>query len=74
MIVVTQLSLEAIKASVPSCSSRVGLNNGLGTPNRVSSGPMARIITLFRLAPLDDEPSDHHIVASLNKGARVDIT
>jgi hypothetical protein len=30
--VLTQLSLEAIKAPAPSCSSKVGLNKGLGTP------------------------------------------
>ena len=34
MIVVIQLSLDAIKAPVPSCSSNVGLANALGTPYR----------------------------------------
>ena len=32
IIVCCQLSLEAIKAPVPSCSSSVGSANGLGTP------------------------------------------
>src|SRR5262245_41998900 len=45
--VVCQLSLKAIKAPLPSCSSNVGLANTLGTPNGVSSGPMARMMTLF---------------------------
>src|SRR5437016_6334870 len=26
------------------------------------------------LCPLDNEPADHHVVASLHKGARADIT
>ena len=46
-----QLSLEAIKAPVLLCSSNVGLAKALGTPYWVSSGPMARIMTLFGSVP-----------------------
>ena len=49
----SQLSLEAIKAPGPLCSSRVGLANALGIlyGGAPSSGPMARIITLFVPVP-----------------------
>src|SRR5437899_1111712 len=56
MIVVCQLSLLPIKAPVPSCSSNVGSSNGLGTPYWLSSGPMARIITLFGVVPCTMNP------------------
>src|SRR5206468_1447384 len=56
MIVVCQLSLEPIKAPVPSCSSNVGSANGFGTPYWPSSGPMARMITLFVPVPWTMNP------------------
>ena len=54
--VVCQLSLNPIKAPVPSCNSNVGFANTLGTPNGVSSGPMARRITVFDAAPSTIKP------------------
>src|SRR6266550_878398 len=53
IIVVCQLSLEAISAPVPSCSSNVGSANALGMlyGGGMSSGPMARTITLFASVP-----------------------
>src|SRR6266699_864455 len=58
MIVVCQLSLEAIKAPLPSCSSNVGSANAPGTlyGGAPSSGPMARIITLFGVVPCTIKP------------------
>src|SRR2546430_15280027 len=56
MMVVCQSSLRPIKAPVPSCSSKVGSCNGLGTPYWLSSGPMARIITLFGSVPCTINP------------------
>src|SRR5882757_8688746 len=56
IIVVCQSSLEPIKAPVPSCSSKVGLANTLGTPNGMSSGPMARIMTVFGAVPWTIKP------------------
>src|SRR6476620_2612141 len=56
IIVVCQLSLEAIKAPAPSCSSNVGLANTLGTPNGMSSGPMARMMTRFGSLPWTMKP------------------
>src|SRR6266702_3148826 len=56
MMVVCQLSLRPIKAPVPSCSSRVGSCNGSGTPYWLSSGPMARMITLFVPVPWTINP------------------
>src|SRR5262245_9299044 len=50
MIVVAQLLLEAINAPAPSYSSNVGLAKPLGMPYWVSSGPIARIMTLFSCA------------------------
>ena len=74
MIVVAQLLLEAINAPAPSCSSNVGLAKALGTPYWVSSGPIARIITLFGLRPLNNEAPNHDVVARLHKGACADVT
>src|SRR6188472_3690463 len=54
--VVCQLSLKAIKAPGPLCSSNVGLANTLGTPNGVSSRPMARMMTLFGWLPWTMKP------------------
>ena len=73
IIVVLQLSLEAIKAPVLSCSSNVGLASALGTPYRVSSGPMARTITLFGCSPLNNETANHHVVARLHKAASANV-
>ena len=74
MIVVTQLLLEAINAPVPSYSSNVGLANALGMPYFVRSGPIARIMTLFGIwRSFNKEAADHHVVASLDEGARADI-
>src|SRR6476659_869132 len=56
IIVVCQLSLEASKVPAPLCSSNVGLANTSGTPNGVSSGPMARIMTLFGWLPWTMKP------------------
>src|SRR5436190_213310 len=56
IIVVCQLSLDAIKAPAPLCNSNVGLNNTLGTPNGMSSGPMARIMTVFGALPWTVKP------------------
>src|SRR5213593_2967254 len=56
IIVCCQSSLEAIKAPVPSCSSSVGSCNGSGTPYWPSSGPMARMITLFVPVPCTMNP------------------
>jgi hypothetical protein len=47
IIVCCQLSLEAISAPAASWSSNVGSASTLGTPYGVSSGPIARTITLF---------------------------
>ena len=49
IIVALQLSLDAIKSPVPSCSSKVGLANASGIlyGGAPSSGPMPRTITLF---------------------------
>ena len=75
IIVVLQLSLEAIKAPVPSCSSKVGLANALGIlyGGAPSSGPMARTITLFGCSPLNNEPANHHVVARLHKAASANV-
>src|SRR5215475_5264713 len=54
--VVCQLSLKPIKAPAPLCNSNVGLANTLGTPNGVSSGPMARMMTLFGWVPWTMKP------------------
>src|SRR5437773_7793846 len=51
IIVCCQLSLEAIKAPVPSCSSNVGSASTSGTPYCVSPGPMAHTMTLFGPVP-----------------------
>jgi len=51
MIGVTQLSLDAIRAPVLSCSSNVGLPSTFGSPYWVSSGPMARTMTLLGWVP-----------------------
>src|SRR5437763_13079620 len=58
MIVVCQLSLDAIKAPLPSCSSNVGSASAPGTlyGGAPSSGPMARIITLFGVVPCTMKP------------------
>src|SRR5262245_11416666 len=56
IIVVCQLSLKPIKAPAPLCSSNVGLATTLGTPNGVSSGPMALIMTLFGPLPWTMKP------------------
>src|SRR5215470_6506809 len=56
IIVVCQLSLEAIRVPAPLCSSNVGLANTSGTPNGMSSGPMARIMTLFGWLPWTMKP------------------
>src|SRR5436305_831307 len=56
MIVCCQLSLEAISAPEPSCSSNVGSANASGTPYGVSSGPIARIITFFEFVPVTMKP------------------
>src|SRR6266481_9421137 len=56
--VVCQLSLEPIKAPVPSCSSNVGSANALRIlyGGGISSGPMARIITVFGPVPCTMNP------------------
>src|SRR6516164_6214346 len=56
--VVCQLSLNAIKAPAPLCSSKVGSANALGTLNggAPSSGPMARIMTVFGWVPWTIKP------------------
>src|SRR5439155_1391422 len=56
IIVVCQLSLEASKAPALSCSSNVGLASTLGTPNGVSSGPIARTMTIFDAVPWTMKP------------------
>src|SRR5947199_115882 len=56
IIVVCQSSLEAIKVPAALCSSSVGLANTSGTPNGVSSGPIARIITFFGALPWTMKP------------------
>src|SRR5436190_24106569 len=58
MIVVCQLSLQPIKAPLPSCSSNVGSASAPGTlyGGAPSSGPMARIITLFGVVPCTMNP------------------
>ena len=74
IIVVCQLSLEAINAPAPLCSSNVGLANGLGIPNCVSSGPIARMITLFGPRALNNKTANHHVRVGLNKAAGTDVT
>ena len=71
IIVVCQLSLEPISAPAALCNSNVGLANVLGMlyGGRPSSGPMARIITLFGPCPLNDKTANHDVLARLNKGA-----
>ena len=65
--VVCQLLLEAIKAPVLLCRSNAGSANALGTPNRVSSGPMARTMTVFGPFRFNNESANHHIGARLHK-------
>ena len=48
--------VEANQCARALCSSNVGLANTLGTPNGVSSGPMARIMTLFGWLPWTMKP------------------
>ena len=70
---VCQLSLEAITAPVPSCSSNFGLANALGTlyggEFRTNRAHNDRLWS----GSLNDETADHHVVARLHKGARTDV-
>jgi hypothetical protein len=56
IIVVCQSSLLAISAPPPLCSSNLGLAKASVIPNWVSSGPMARMMTLFGPVPWTIKP------------------
>ena len=56
---------------VLSAELNVGSANALVAPNWVSSGPMARTITVFGSVPSRTESANHYVVARLNKAARI---